>query len=149
MNEKKKMKVFVGVLALILLAVVSLAIYETKEQAKKLDKFNEYFNSTSEKLIYFARPTCSYCKLMEAAKKELLTDAKVDYYDVDTDVVDSSTLDAMLAKLGITDFGTPTLVVVKEGKVVYVQSGVFSTTTDNKTELKSFLEKYNIIEKSK
>lgn len=149
MNEKKKMKIFIGVLVVILLAVVSLAIYESNEQTKRLNKFNEYFNSSSEKLIYFARPTCHYCQLMEDAKKELLIDAKVDYYDVDTDAIDSSILDSMLAKLGITDFGTPTLVIVKEGKVVYTQAGVFSTTTDNKAELKAFLEQYNIIEKSK
>lgn len=149
MKETKKMLIVVIILAIIAILVTILAIGENKKQQKTLEEFNRYLNSTSNELIYFSRPGCYYCQLMEGAKKTLLDDSNIDYYDVNTDIISSAVLDKMLAKLNITSFGTPTLVIVKNGEVVYTQSGVFSSETDNASELKAFLEQYEIIEKSK
>ncbi|MEG1647853.1 MAG: thioredoxin family protein [Bacilli bacterium] len=149
MNEKGKMKIVVLVLAIIAGLLIVFALVEDANQKKKLEKFNQYFNSSSEKLIYFARETCHYCTLLAPAKKAILDDNHIDYYYVDTDVISSSLLDIMLDKLGIVEFGTPTLVVVKNGKVIKTQNGVFNSETDNVSELQKFLKENNILEKSK
>lgn len=148
MKENKKMMIVVIILGIIALLVTALTINEFKNQKEQLKIFDKYLNSTSNQLVYFAKDGCYYCELMESAKKELLDDKKIDYYFVNTSNTNKAVLDKMLSKLEITKFGTPTLVIVKDGKVVYNQSGVFSDQTDNKTELKSFLEQYEIIEKS-
>ncbi|MDD3187500.1 MAG: thioredoxin family protein [Bacilli bacterium] len=148
MNEKGKMKIVVIVLSVILLAIIGLAVIEAKNQSKKLETFNQYFNSSEPKLIYFARDTCYYCNLLAPARQEILDNNNVDYYYVDTDNISEALLNQMLDKLGITSFGTPTLAIVQNGEVVYIQSGVFSTDTDNVDELTAFLQKYSIIEAS-
>lgn len=147
MKENKKMLIVVIVLAIIAILVTILAITENEKQKRILENFNNYFNSETNELIYFAKEGCYYCQLMDGAKKELLDDTSVDYFFVDTSKVSTGTLDKMLDKLGITKFGTPTLVIVKDGKVVKEQSGVF-TESDNKNELEAFLKEYSIIEGS-
>lgn len=139
MNEKRKFKIVLSIFAIIVIFVIALSVIESNNQKKQLEKFNEYFNSETEKLIYFARSDCYYCQLLEPAKKTVLDDNNIDYYYVDTNTISNSLLNKMLSKLGITSFGTPTLSVVKKGAVVKTQSGVFSTDTDNVKELAEFL----------
>lgn len=146
MNENKKMRIVVIILGLIATFLIALAIVESKNQEKALEKFNQYFESETEKLIYFARKDCSYCIMLSKAKDEVLDKNNIDYYYVDTDKINKQTLDKMLDKLKITKFETPTLAIVKNNEIVNIQSGVFSSSTDNIDELTEYLEQYNIIE---
>ena len=54
----------------------------------------------------------------------------------------------MLDKLGITKFGTPTLAVVKDNKVVKIQSGVFNLEDDNIKDLANFINENNVADLS-
>ena len=144
MNENRKLKIVLAILAVIVVFSIALAVIESNNQKKQLEKFDEYFASTTEKLIYFGRNDCYYCQLLEPAKEAVLDENNIDYYYVDTNAISSSVLDKMLDKLGITNFGTPTLAVVKDSDVVVIQSGVFSTDTDNIKELAEFLNANNV-----
>lgn len=157
MNEKKKIILIVAVFAAIVVFIGLTAYAGSIQEKKLLKEFYKYFESSEEKLIYFGREGCSFCDLLKPAKKEYLDDAEVDYYDINTLEIDSNVLDKILTKLGILDdFGTPTMVVVKDSKIINIQSGVFAVEPTenetveelNKNGFKAYLEEYNIIEKS-
>ena len=144
MNEKGKFKIVLGVFLAIFILLVITFIVSNNNQKKALEKFDTYLSSSEEKLIYLARGDCYYCQMLEPAKKSVLDDNNIDYYYVDTNTISTSVLDKMLAKLDIKEFGTPTLVVVKDNKVVKNQSGVFNPDTDNVEELANFLTENNV-----
>ena len=148
MNEKGKFKILLVFLALIAVFVVITAVLETNNQKKQLDKFNEYFSSPAEKLIYFYKDDCYYCKLLKPAKEAVLDKNNIDYYYVNSEKVGTSVLNKMLDKLGITKFGTPTLAVVKDNKVVKIQSGVFNLEDDNIKDLANFINENNVADLS-
>lgn len=150
MNEKKRFYVVIGIFILMIILSLLVLIANNNMNKKKLEIFNDYFTSSEEKLIYFYREGCYYCKLLDSARKSVLDENNIDYYYVNTDTIGNSTLDSMLSKLGITEFGTPTLAVVKNGEVIKIQSGVFNDQTDNVAELTEFVNTYNIatLEKS-
>ena len=148
MNEKGKFKILLVFLALIAVFVVITAVLETNNQKKQLDKFNEYFSSPTEKLIYFYNDDCYYCKLLKPAKEAVLDKNNIDYYYVNSEKVGTSVLNKMLDKLGITKFGTPTLAVVKDNKVVKIQSGVFNLEDDNIKDLANFINENNVADLS-
>lgn len=148
MNEKGKFKILLVFLALIAVFVVITAVLESNNQKKQLDKFNEYFSSPTEKLIYFYKDDCYYCKLLKPAKEAVLDKNNIDYYYVNSEKVGTSVLNKMLDKLGITKFGTPTLAVVKDNKVVKIQSGVFNLEDDNIKDLANFINENNVADLS-
>lgn len=158
MNEKKKMILIVAIFAAIVIFIGLTSYVGSQQEKKQLEEFYNYFESSEEKLIYFGREGCYYCGLLAPAKQELLDDANVDYYNIDTAEFDSNLLDKILVKLGISTstFGTPTIVIVKQGKVLNIQGGVFaveageyaSVEEANKVEFQKYLEEYNILEKS-
>lgn len=139
MNEKGKLKVVIAILVAVIALVVVSAVIEGNRQKKELEKFHTYFSSETEKLIYLYRKGCYYCQLLEPAKKSVLDAHNIDYYAVDTDTISSRVLDKILDDLQITQFGTPTLAVVKNNSVVKVQSGAFDLETDNVKEMAQFL----------
>ena len=158
MNEKKKMILIVAIFAAIVIFIGLTSYVGSQQEKKELEEFYNYFESSEEKIIYFGREGCYYCGLLAPAKEELLDGANIDYYDIDTAEFDSDLLDKILAKLQISssEFGTPTIVVVKQEKVLDVQEGVFTVDAGeyssieeaNKVEFQKYLEEYNILEKS-
>lgn len=146
MNEKGKVKIILAIFAVIVVFIIGVGIIINNNNKKVLDKFNNYFASETEKLIYIARDDCYYCQLLETAREKVLKDNNVDYYYVNTNEISYSALNEMLAELGIeqNNFGTPTLAVVKDNKVVKIQSGVFANEGDNVKELAEFLNTNNV-----
>lgn len=141
MNEKGRIKIILAIFAIMLISIVGLLISIDNKNKKQLEKFDNYFESETEKLIYIARDDCYYCQLLETARKEVLKNNKIDYYYVNTNKITNSVLNKMLDKLGISqnEFGTPTLAVVKDKTVVKIQSGIFSDQTDNVKEMAEFI----------
>lgn len=144
MNEKGKFKILLIFLVVIVIFIIASAILESNNQRKQMEKFNEYFSSSTEKLIYFYKEDCYYCKLLKTAKETVLDANNIDYYYINSTKVSTSVLDKMLDKLGITEFGTPTLVVVKDNKAIKIQSGVFNLENDNIKDLANFINDNNV-----
>jgi thioredoxin 1 len=84
-----------------------------------MSNFNELINSTKPTLVDFYADWCGPCKMMspiiDETKKDLGSDATILKIDIDknTDVA---------RKYGIRSI--PTLVLFKEGEIVWRQSGV-------------------------
>lgn len=148
MNEKIKFKILLIILALIIILITISAVIETNNQKKQMEKFEEYFASTTEKLIYFYKDGCYYCRLLETAKEEVLDNNNIDYYYINSGTINTSVLNKMLDKLGITEFGTPTLAVVKNNEVIKIQDGVFNLENDNVLDLATFITENHVADLS-
>lgn len=94
-----------------------------------LKNYNEVFESTNPQLVYIGRPTCSYCQLLEPGLKDLSSRYEFDYLYLDIDKLSELQLDEALTKAGIdaSTFGTPYLIVIKDGKKVAEQVGYVAT----------------------
>lgn len=149
MNEKKKGLIILGVAALFVLLIVAMSINssnQTKEVYKEseitLKQFDQELKSTSNRLIYLGRPTCSYCKLLNPILDDLKTRYNFTDFYLNTDALSSTQLSQTLSKLGVvgSEFGTPYLAIYKNNIKVDEQKGF----TDEKG-LFDFLQKNQII----
>lgn len=125
MNENKRMYIIIGIVVA-LLAIIGINIVTSNiRNGKVYDKFEESFNSKEEQIIFLGRPTCYYCQLTTPIMDELSKEYDFSYQYINTDEINSSTLNKILTKIEADPehFGTPYIVVVKEGKVLATQSG--------------------------
>ena len=81
-------------------------------------------NDSEASIVYVARPTCYYCQQQEPIVKELVSKYDLVFHYLNTDKLSSKEMDilyksdtSLFGKDG-SEFGTPTTLVVKNGKVV-------------------------------
>ena len=148
MNNKTK-GILLAVAALVI--VVALFIpYEAKEpEPQKITAFScsetpkesqsestlpkvscsQYHEKIAEKqdnLILIARPTCSFCQQFVPVLEEIVNEygIVVNYFDTDTLNEDESKAFNQSADLfGSKDFGTPTLIITNDQKIVKYHIG--------------------------
>ena len=82
-------------------------------------------SSDTPQVIYLTRPTCSYCILLEPITDDLKKEYNLNYNIVNVDEISNSQLNRILKLFNrtIDTFGTPYLVIVKDGEVIAEQSG--------------------------
>ena len=89
-----------------------------------ITEYTTLLNDKDASIIYIARPTCGYCQQQEPIVKELASKYELVFHYLNTDNLsneDMSTLfksDKTLFGEDGKNFGTPTTVIVKNGKVV-------------------------------
>lgn len=108
-----------------------------EEYLKLLDENEEI------KLVYVAKPTCSYCKLMTPILKEVKNENKLSIYYLNSGAFTEADY---MAFIGTDDsllqgFGTPMLIITKDGAFIDVLEGYVP-----KEELVKFLKENGIIE---
>ena len=108
-------------------------------ESKIIKEFYKYFNSSKEKIIYYASSTCSYCKMQTPILEQIATDNKLDYLKIDTTELTKEEIEKITQELDIEP-STPTTVVVKNGKVISTQVGYV-----DKEGMIEFLKKANVI----
>lgn len=122
MNETKKIITIFIIAIIAIIGVVGINYVTQKENQKTIDKFQKIMDSETEELIYIGSPTCGYCQQFAPVLKEITETYDLKYEYLNTSEISGSTLTKLLNMLG-TDASTPQIVVVKEGKVVNIQSG--------------------------
>ena len=99
-----------------------------------MDKFEELIQGTTPVLVDYFATWCGPCKMMhpvlEELKKQLGEKIKIIKIDIDTPPNRPN-----VAKYGIQS--VPTLILFKEGKLLWRQSGAMQTQ-----QLRSIVEKY-------
>lgn len=85
-------------------------------------KFNEIINSTQLTLVDFYADWCGPCKMMSPILQEVKTAVKDDAKIIKINVDQHQDLAAEFMVRGV-----PTLMLFKEGKMLWRQSGVLST----------------------
>lgn len=90
-----------------------------------MTEFTTLLNDDEASVVYIARPTCGYCQQQEPIVKEILGEHEnLPIFYLNTDNLTSEEMnklfktDKELFGEDGKDFGTPTTIVVKKGKVV-------------------------------
>ena len=125
MNENSKLlKIGISIVVIALIIVVPIIIQNNKT-SKLIKEIEDVMNSSDAKVIYMARPTCYYCNLLEPITDSLKEEYNLDYYYINTDELSNSELSKVLKLFDRTTdtFGTPYLIITKDGKVVAEQNG--------------------------
>ena len=107
---------------------------------KKLtvSEFVELTKKDEKSIVLVARPTCSYCELFTPTLKQAMDDMKLVVNYVNTDSFseeDWSTFSNSLEYLKTTEWGTPLVIIVQNGKVVADNQGYVELD-----EIKSFFK---------
>lgn len=144
MNENKKIVVFLIGLLLVIGLIVGVSISESKKANQRLENYLNLVDKKTPQVLFLGRPTCSYCVQFTPVIETLSKDYSFKYEYINTDDLSSSGLSKLLEKLGVdeSEFGTPYLVVAKDGKVLAEQSGYL-----DREPLFQFLQEHSVIEK--
>lgn len=145
MNENKKLMIM-GFLIIAVLSIIPITAIVTSIKSKKtLEKFYDYIDSSEIKIVYIGRDDCSYCQLFAPEIEFIKDEYNMDYLYINTNELKENHFSALLEKLDIdtSNFGTPYLVITKDGKKVAEQSGY--VTEDN---LFKFLKEQSLIDEN-
>lgn len=125
MNEKKKGIIALVVSSLILVGFISIITISIIHDNKKIKEFEEMINSEETQILYFIKPTCGYCNLLEPITTMLAEKYDLKYEMIDASAVSNTQLTKMLDMLKIDEstFGTPHISIVKNGVVIGEHSG--------------------------
>lgn len=125
MNEKKKVIIVLGC-ALAFFLLIGMVYYVGIEKGKNIiESFDSAYNGSEAKIIYIGRPTCGYCVQLKPVLDEMTEQYGLEYVYVNTDDISDSQLSHVLGTLDFdeSEFGTPSLAIVKDGKKVAEQLG--------------------------
>ena len=146
MNENKKMLIMVVVMAAIIAIIPLTALITNIKSKNLLEKASEYVKEEGYKLLYIGRDNCSYCVLFEPEIELVSEEGDIEYLYVNTNKLKSEDLSKLLENLEIdeADFGTPYLVVSKDGKIVNQKAGYMP-----EDHLFEYLKENGVIEEEK
>ena len=131
-GEKKKSKALVYLISVLAILFLGLYVVFTlsskgiigKLGSSKIEKeFYKYFNSKERTIIYYASPTCGYCKLETPILETLSKDYDMDYYYLDATKLSNSESKKILEELNAPSSGTPMTFIVENGKTIDVENG--------------------------
>lgn len=88
------------------------------------EKFDVYFGRKEATLIVFAREGCGWCSYQEPIVERIGEMYDLDYLFMNIENLTSTEMNEVSDKLQIGDGGTPTSVIVKDGKVVTSLGGM-------------------------
>src|SRR5574344_2350001 len=93
---------------------------EAEKSAITLEDFETLMKKSDTVLFYLGKPGCSYCEKLDSVFKTINATTPFSYVFVNTAVVENEVLTKILEKANIStsEFGTPTLIVTKNNKIV-------------------------------
>lgn len=145
MNEKKKM-IIIGIIVLAIISLIPItAIITTVKSNNIMESFDKHISSSDLKVVYIGRDDCSYCQMFAPEIEFIKDEYGIDYLYINTNDLKDKHFNQLLEKLEInsSDFGTPYLVITKDGKKVSEHAGYLS-----ETELFDYLQEQKVIEES-
>ena len=111
-------------------------------------EFTTLLNADTNSFVYLARPGCGYCEQQQPILKDLVSKYGFTVFYLNTDNLSDNdfltifALDTNIFGEDGSKFGTPTMLIVKDGKIV--DSIIGLTQSDS---LEDFLTKNSIIKK--
>lgn len=137
--SKEKKKSIILTIILIVIAIVLLVAFVvsslrnsgkigSSDSGKVVSEFEKKFNSKERIVIYYASPSCSFCKLQTPILETIASDYNMKYYYLDSSKLSNSQRNKVLKTLELKEHATPSTVVVENGKVVDSVVGYVSGT---------------------
>ncbi len=125
MDEEKKLWIMIGVVVVLILFIIGIYWIGNLELKKTLKDIDQNMNTDETQIFYLSRPTCQYCILLEPVTETLKQEYQLTYHHINTDKFSTNQLKKILDKFGVDSktFGTPYIVITKNGKVVDQLSG--------------------------
>ena len=146
MQEKQKIIILILIiLGIVLLIPLSMLIQETK--AKRLFiNLEEYYKNNEKALIYLGSSNCSYCIKFNPVIDKVAQDNELTFFYIDYNDLSDKHLQKIMKTFNIQEenFGTPFLIVTKNGEKVVDYSGYME-----EEGLIEFLENNEIIKENK
>ena len=128
MSKKQSSILLLCVSAFVILVILGIAIFKIVSGNETMRKFNKYYNSNKNTVIYYARTGCGYCSMQSPILERLAEVYDFDYLKLDSSKLTKKQISTITSKLEIED-ATPMTVIVKNGKVVAQALGYKSSST--------------------
>lgn len=146
MNEKSKIYIVFGVLAIILVAIIGYNIDLSNKSKKEYAEFTANYTSEEEKIVFIGREDCSWCQLFRPIFDYYSSKYDISYSYIDKNKLINRDFNKLLKDINVdpNDFGTPLVVFVKNGEVTDTINGY----VDENALLKIFQD-HNLVDKDK
>lgn len=93
-----------------------------------VDTYLDMYNGDEDSLVLFASPTCGYCQIAEPILKHISYQYDITINYVNTSEIDSDDSEKLVDSNDFfSQLGTPTLLVVSNGKIVNQVAGLVDT----------------------
>ena len=94
-----------------------------------IDEYLDLYDGSKNSIVLFSRPTCGYCQIAEPILHHIAYQYKLTINHVNTDEMSSSDEKKLVESDDYFSdgFGTPLLVVVSNGEIVDMVSGLVDT----------------------
>lgn len=94
-----------------------------------IDEYLDLYDGSEDSIVLFSRPTCGYCQIAEPILHHIAYQYKLTISHVNTDEMSSSDETKLVESDDYFSdgFGTPLLVVVSNGEIVDMVSGLVDT----------------------
>lgn len=94
-----------------------------------IDEYLDLYDGSEDSIVLFSRPTCGYCQIAEPILHHIAYQYKLTINHVNTDEMSSSDETKLVESDDYFSdgFGTPLLVVVSNGEIVDMVSGLVDT----------------------
>ena len=105
------------------------------------DGLKQALAAKEKQIVFLGQPSCGLCNYQKPVIQYVMYVYNVDTYYLDTSTLTNDTYNELVAlNEGLKGFGTPTFIVIEDGKITNVEGGArgISATTE-------MLKKYNII----
>ena len=96
-----------------------------------IDEYLDLYDGSEDSIVLFSRPTCGYCQIAEPILHHIAYQYKLTINHVNTDEMSSDDETKLVESDDYFSdgFGTPLLVVVSNGEIVDVVSGLVDTAS--------------------
>lgn len=127
------------------LSLISDADTKNLKDSKTV-KFGDVIESNGYQVVYLARPTCSHCLNQTPIMESIATNKKVDIYYLNIDTINEQqfyqlvSIDTDLFGAKGSKFGTPTIIILKDKKII--DSIIGEASEDNVIDL---LKTYDLV----
>lgn len=123
-NKRNLLFVLITVLSIVIFVIICIMVINIKSN-NLLKKAEKIYRADNTNIIYIGRETCGYCQMFTPVIDDLKEKFNLDYFYLDTDKLTNKDLKKILTTFDIDleTFGTPYLVITKNGKIIDTQSG--------------------------
>lgn len=137
-KNKKTLKIIIySLISIVILGTLIYSIIESNERGKYFNSitFNNVdalMNNEEKSIIYWAQPNCGYCTQFTPIVKKVSFDKKVTFNYLNTANLTQDEYASMITYLSAykeeyaSGLGTPSLILVENGKIIDVSVGALS-----------------------
>ena len=133
--KDKRMLIVIIALALVFVVIGSNMYIGEKQKKETVSNYYNYYTDSETNgttyIVVFGKSGCSYCTKYLPVLNEVLSASNLTYQYLNIGILEDDVSKAMLTKAGVSidDFGTPTTIIIKDGKCTAQHIGYMDADT--------------------